>query len=89
MRRATAEMGRVLEPGGEALISDFHPFLYFNGGRRTFKANNGIEYAVEHYPHLMADYFAALTAAGLSITGLDEPRKDSSNAFSGSIKRSE
>src|ERR1041385_387162 len=50
MRRAISEMARVLRSGGDVLISDFHPALYRNGGRRTFTAPDGTEYAVEHYP---------------------------------------
>ena len=30
------EISRVLQPGGTALISDFHPFQYLSGARRTF-----------------------------------------------------
>lgn len=73
MLKAISEIARVLRSGGEALISDFHPFLYLTGGQRTF-THNGETYAVEHHPHLIADYFAALTAAGLRITALEEPR---------------
>jgi hypothetical protein len=73
MRRATAEMARVLRWGGTALFSDFHPYLYLRGGRRTFCAPDGTTYAVEHYPHLMADYFAAISAAGMTVTAISEP----------------
>ena len=75
MIKAISEIARTLRPGGEALISDFHPFLFLTGGQRTFTAG-GTTYAVEHYPHLIADYFAALTSAGLRITALDEARAD-------------
>ncbi len=73
MRSVIRESARVLRPGGWLLLSDFHPFLYLNGGKRTFTAVNGQRFAVEHYPHLMADYFAALTAAGLSLEAMREP----------------
>lgn len=75
MVTALSEISRVLRHGGEVLISDFHPFLYLNGGRRTFTAG-GSTYAVEHYPHLVADYFAAVTSAGMQVTALLEPRAD-------------
>lgn len=73
MRVAIKEIGRVLRPNGIALISDFHPFVYLSGGQRTFTASDGTHYAVEHHPHLIANYFAALTAAGLTLDALAEP----------------
>jgi malonyl-CoA O-methyltransferase len=73
MRRAIAEIARVLRRGGTALFSDFHPYLYLRGGRRTFCAPDGTTYAVEHYPHLVADYFAAISAAGMTVTAISEP----------------
>ncbi len=73
MRQAIAEMARALRPGGDALISDFHPSLYLGGGRRTFTAPDGTPYAVEHYPHLISDYFEASQAASLTLRALAEP----------------
>jgi malonyl-CoA O-methyltransferase len=73
MQSAVSEAARVLRPGGWLVLSDFHPFLYLNGGKRTFNAINGRRWAVTHYPHLMADYFVALTQAGLSLDALIEP----------------
>lgn len=73
MRAAVREISRILRPGGVALISDFHPFIYLSGGRRTFTAPDGTPYAVEHHPHLISDYFAALIAAGLTLDAIAEP----------------
>lgn len=69
-----AEISRVLRPGGWALISDFHPFIFLNGQRRTFTAPDGRTYAVEHHVHLYADYHSAAGAAGLVIEAVLEPR---------------
>ncbi len=66
------EIGRVLRPNGFALVSDFHPFMFFNGGQRTFTAADGLTYAVEHYPHLYADYHRAARMAGLQIVDVIE-----------------
>ncbi len=76
MRAAIVEMARVLRPGGSALVSDFHPFMFLSGGRRTFTAPDGTLYAVEHYPHLISDYLAAIKTAGLTLESLAEPRAD-------------
>ncbi len=79
MRAAIGEIGRVLRPGGVALISDFHPFVYLSGGRRTFTAPDGTQFAVEHHPHLISDYFSALTTAGLTLDALAEPSAQNMN----------
>ncbi len=68
------EISRVLRPGGTALLSDFHPFVFLNGGQRTFIGRDGLTYAVEHYPHLYTDYHHAAHEAGLRIEALREPR---------------
>jgi len=71
------EIARVLKPGGCALVSDFHPFIYLNGARRTFTAPDGQTYAVEHHVHLYSDYHRAAADSGLRITAVREPRRDS------------
>lgn len=68
------EMARVLRPSGWALVSDFHPFIFLNGQKRTFTTSEGRTFAVEHYPHLYADYHRAASEAGLSIEAVVEPR---------------
>lgn len=70
-----AEMGRVLRPGGVALVSDVHPFLFLSGAQRTFNAD-GHTYAVEHHVHLYADYHAAAAHAGLRLEAILEPTLD-------------
>jgi malonyl-CoA O-methyltransferase len=67
------EIARVLKPGGWALVSDFHPFIFLKGARRTFSAPDGQVYAVEHYAHLYADYHQAAAQAGLVIEAVREP----------------
>lgn len=69
---ALHEIARVLKSGGSAIISDFHPYQYFAGARRTFSAD-GKAYQVEHYPHLLADYVTVAAHAGLRLTALREP----------------
>lgn len=73
MRQAIMEIGRVLKPGGVALISDFHPFQAWQGAQRTFMGGDGRTYAVEHYAHSYADYFDAAQAAELQLDAVGEP----------------
>jgi malonyl-CoA O-methyltransferase len=70
-----AEMGRILKVGGIALVSDFHPFIFLSGGRRTFQAG-AQTYAVEHYAHLYTAYHQAAEHAGLRIEQTAEPGLD-------------
>lgn len=66
------EIARVMKPGAFALISDFHPFLAWQGAQRTFQGDDGRTYAVEHYLHSYADYWKAAQAASLSIDAVQE-----------------
>jgi malonyl-CoA O-methyltransferase len=89
---ALAEIGRVLRrSGGYALVSDFHPFMFLSGARRTFQASDGSTYAVEHYPHLYADYHRAAWAASLLIEQVVEPHLDmeTDGAASNPVKTTE
>ncbi|MEO8611431.1 MAG: class I SAM-dependent methyltransferase [Chloroflexota bacterium] len=70
------EIARVLKPGGVALVSDFHPFIFLNGARRTFTAPDGKTYAVEHYAHLYSAYQSAASDSGLHIEAVLEPCRD-------------
>jgi SAM-dependent methyltransferase len=83
------EISRVLKAGGCALISDFHPFIFLSGQRRTFTAPDGHTYAVEHYPHLYSDYQQAADHAGFKIERVLEPRlgQDAAVRFGGDATR--
>ncbi len=70
---ALAEIGRILRPGGAAILSDFHPVLALSGAQRTFTDASGQTFAVEHHVHWAGDYLRAAQAAGLRLTGLEEP----------------
>ena len=74
------EIARVLRPGGTAVISDVHPILALNGAQRTFTDSQGNTYAVQHTAHLAADYWKAAQAAGLELTGIEEPRLSAEDA---------
>ena len=72
-----AEFARVLRPGGHAVLSDLHPFATMTGGIAGFPESGdvtkGIPWVV-NLTHLVSDYVAAFTAAGLSIVECLEPR---------------
>src|SRR5262245_13744093 len=51
LERVLAETARVLQPGGRLLYSDFHPFGTLRGWQRTFTAETGQVFHVEHYLH--------------------------------------
>jgi malonyl-CoA O-methyltransferase len=74
LNNSIQEIGRILKPKGIALISDFHPFQYLSGARRTFMGSDGNHYAVEHYAHLYSNYHTAFTQAQLAIIAISEPR---------------
>ena len=66
------EISRVLDVGGQAVVSDFHPFQYLAGARRTFSSDE-FTYEVEHYPHLYQTIQSACNKAGLVIDVIREP----------------
>lgn len=67
-----SEIARILKIDGQAVVSDFHPFQYLRGARRTF-TSDGIEYEVEHYPHLYETVCHAAKVVGLAIDAIREP----------------
>jgi len=71
-RPSLDEINRVLKPGGTALISDFHPALYQQGGRRSFQGSDGRSYHVEHYPHAPEAVRQAASLAGLQVIAVEE-----------------
>ena len=70
------ELARVLRPGGQAILSDIHPFATMTGGIAGFPGadiTQGIPYVV-NLTHQVGDYVTAFRAAGLSILDCVEQR---------------
>jgi len=66
MTRAATEIGRVLAPGGQGVLVDFHPFgLYAKKGSSRIKSAESNLYRFE-------DYYALMRKAGLRIVDLRE-----------------
>lgn len=70
----TAEVGRVLVPGGHFVYSDFHPTWTRLGWRRTFRAADGQLHDIGFVPHAIDEHLHALGAGGFDVRAIREPR---------------
>jgi len=68
-----AEIGRVLRPGGHAVLSVLHPFQAHLGWNAPFTDASGARGFVREHTHTHADYLAAFRAAGLRVDDCVEP----------------
>jgi ubiquinone/menaquinone biosynthesis C-methylase UbiE len=68
-----AEFARVLRPGGHAIVTDFHPEMVAAGGRSEF-THEGTRHLLPNPEHTRDCYLEAVTAAGLEIIEVNEPR---------------
>ncbi len=71
---AAAEIGRVLRPGGIAVVSVLHPTLAQLGWHAPFVDASGRRQFVREHPHGHAEYFDAFRRAGLRVRECLEPR---------------
>ena len=67
------EIGRVLRPGGHAVLSVLHPFQAHLGWNAPFTDAGGARGFVREHTHTHADYLAAFRAAGLRVHDCVEP----------------
>jgi malonyl-CoA O-methyltransferase len=83
LRSALAEISRVLAPKGIVIYSDFHPMSEQLGWKRTFRGEDGRQYAVRYYAHSISDHMTACAAAGLQVAEVLEPTIDFDNKWRG------
>jgi 2-polyprenyl-3-methyl-5-hydroxy-6-metoxy-1,4-benzoquinol methylase len=76
LQQVMREFGRVLKPGGTAVLSDIHPFnIMITGGVAGFPGADladGVPYVV-NLTHQIGDYMRAFRDARLSIIECLEP----------------
>jgi SAM-dependent methyltransferase len=70
---AVAELGRVLRPGGRAIVSVLHPFQAHLGWHAPFLDEGGQRRFVREHDHNHADYLSAFRSAGWRVLDCIEP----------------
>jgi ubiquinone/menaquinone biosynthesis C-methylase UbiE len=63
---AMQEWVRILKPGGEIIITDYHPEALTKGGNRTFRYNNKLV-AVKNYVHTLTRVLAIAKQLELTV----------------------
>jgi ubiquinone/menaquinone biosynthesis C-methylase UbiE len=70
---AISEIGRVLKPGGRAILADHHPIAGFLGASAIFQDRDKRYRNVRSYVHGVSEYVAAFCDAGLEVLECIEP----------------
>lgn len=89
VEEAIASWSRVLKPGGDLIITDFHPISLANGGMRSFR-HHGRSLSVTNYIHPLEKLQHIFTKYGLIVMRHEEinvneevrPYYESQNALS-------
>ncbi|HEX4372970.1 MAG TPA: class I SAM-dependent methyltransferase [Puia sp.] len=77
INEAISSWARILKKGGDIIITDFHPALLANGGKRTFKVDQH-QFAVTNFVHSIDDVSNILRDVNLFIINKIEKRIDES-----------
>lgn len=71
IHEAIAAWSRILKPGGDLLITDFHPALLAKGGARTFR-HQGKQVTVNNYVHPLSKVIKICNRHGLRMAEQEE-----------------
>jgi malonyl-CoA O-methyltransferase len=69
---AITELARIVHPGGDLIITDFHPAALGHGWKRTFRSNGEL-YEVETHPYTTDHLLEYAEQNGLVLQELLEP----------------
>jgi len=69
------EWSRVLKPGADLLLTDYHPETLVKGGDRTF-SYNGKTVHIKNFVHPLSDIIALADQSGIQLVELIERRID-------------
>ena len=68
-----ADAARILRPGGDLFVCEYHPFRQLAGGQARFQPEGSEQLVkVPAYLHMISELVEAGTAAGLRLTRLEE-----------------
>jgi hypothetical protein len=70
----SAQIARVLRPGGNWFVCELHPDRQPAGKQARFTGADGREVRVDAWPHDVGDYLNAAIEAGLEPLRMDEWR---------------
>ena len=77
IKAAITEWHRVIKPGGNLIITDYHPTALAKGGKRTFKQGQTL-FAVKNYIHTLHHIRDIIEELDLELIQLLEKRIDDS-----------
>ena len=75
--KAIKEWVRVLKPGADLIITDYHPDALQKGGNRTFRHNNQLV-AVKNHIHSVESVSLVAKQLGLTVMRITERKIDAS-----------
>ena len=77
IEESVEEWFRVLRPGGDIIITDYHPDALVKGGKRTFTHNKKV-IAVKNYIHSIKKFKEIANKLQLQVAGFTEKHIDES-----------